>query len=109
MKLVLDGFEAAALSFMLPAACRRTQIGYHEMKWVATAPEDLKGVCFFPFHTHASMEAKLFKPARVTHTVAFPLRENPSALMWLTRATSGPVVVDGESFLDALFASAGQG
>ena len=30
------------------------------------------------------------------------------ALM-LTRATSGPVVVDGESFLDALFASAGQG
>ena len=45
----------------------------------------------------------------VCHTVAFPLRENTLALMVLTRATSGPVVVDGESFLDALFASAGQG
>ena len=44
-----------------------------------------------------------------SHTVAFPLRENSLALMVLTRATSGPVVVDGESFLDALFASAGQG
>ena len=43
------------------------------------------------------------------HTVAFPLRKNSIALMVLTRATSGPVVVDGESFLDALFASAGQG
>ena len=46
---------------------------------------------------------------RLQHTVAFPLRENSLALMVLTRATSGPVVVDGESFLDALFASAGQG
>ena len=43
------------------------------------------------------------------HTVAFPLRKNSIALIVLTRATSGPVVVDGESFLDALFASAGQG
>ena len=53
----------------------------------------------------------VFLPAGspVVHTVAFPLRESPLALMVLTRATSGPVVVDGESFLDALFASAGQG
>ena len=49
--------------------------------------------------------SKIFCP----HTVAFPLRESPLALTVLTRATSGPVVVDGESFLDALFASAGQG
>ena len=42
------------------------------------------------------------------HTVAFPLRERAIALMADT-GDSGPVVVDGESFLDALFASAGQG
>ena len=42
----------------------------------------------------------------VTLSLYFP--RGTLALM-LTRATSGPVVVDGESFLDALFASAGQG
>ena len=42
------------------------------------------------------------------HTVAIPLRESRRALMAQT-GDSGPVVVDGESFLDALFASAGQG
>ena len=44
----------------------------------------------------------------MTHTVAIPVRESPLALMADT-GDSGPVVVDGESFLDALFASAGQG
>ena len=38
-----------------------------------------------------------------------PFQPGCLALMVLTRATSGPVVVDGESFLDALFSSAGQG
>ena len=89
VKLVLDGFEAAALSFMLPAACRRTQIGYHEMKWVATAPEDLKGVCFFPFHTHASMEAKLFKPARVAEARAVVYYTPPMEFVWKTRDIEG--------------------
>ena len=42
------------------------------------------------------------------HTVAFRPKGSHST-HGLTRATSGPVVVDGESFLDALFASAGQG
>ena len=42
------------------------------------------------------------------HTVAL-LPKGSHSTHGLTRATSGPVVVDGESFLDALFASAGRG
>ena len=52
------------------------------------------------------------KASSVSHmnwcTLSLYFPRGTLALM-LTRATSGPVVVDGESFLDALFASAGQG
>ena len=44
---------------------------------------------------------------REPHNVAL-LPQGPDSTMALT-GVSGPVVVDGESFLDALFASAGQG
>ena len=61
------------------------------------------------FTLDGDLLATILKDDQHKHTVAFHLRESPLALMVLTPATSGPVVVDGESFLDALFASAGQG
>ena len=75
-----------------PSCCRRPadgQLGYQEMKWVATAPEDLKGVCFFPFHTHASMEAKLSKPARVAEARAVVYYTPPMEFVWKTRDIEG--------------------
>ena len=56
---------------------------------MATAPEDLKGVCFFPFHTHASMEAKLFKPARVAEARAVVYYTPPMEFVWKTRDIEG--------------------
>ena len=87
---------------LIPPSTLRARRSLNLLTWLSSSHR----LALFPLsHGNYALPAACW----ALHTVAFPLRESPLALMVLTLATSGPVVVDGESFLDALFASAGQG
>ena len=61
----------------------------------------------FPDHIAITVDFRRSESSAAHHSVA-PLAIYPDSTMAQT-GVSGPVVVDGESFSDALFASAGQG
>ena len=87
VKVVLDGFEMAALNSQLPRLEQVRRGG--ELHLVAWTPDAFRAACFFPFHALGFREGKLFKPARVREARAICFYSPPMQFVHRRQMVAG--------------------